>query len=118
MPVVAYLGEDGSIVRPGVDAMKDIHHGVPSLVEGLPGWGVTLVTLGAIGAVILAGIYLTRPVFRFIHSARLREMSTTLALMIVVGISFLMTLVEWVCTGLNLHRVRTIQKKKFFFFFF
>ncbi len=64
-----------------------------SLVQGLPGWGVTLVTIGAIAAIILTGIYLTRPVFRFIHAARLREMYTALALLIVVGIAFLMNLV-------------------------
>lgn len=69
------------------------HQASMSLVEGLPGWGVTLVTLGAVAAVILVGIYLTRPVFRFIHAARLREMYTALALMIVVGIAFLMSLV-------------------------
>ena len=69
------------------------HHATMSLVEGLPAWGVTLVTLGAIAAVILAGVFLTRPVFRFIHAAHLREMYTALALLIVVGISFLMMLV-------------------------
>lgn len=68
-------------------------HAALSLVEGLPGWGVTLVTLGAVAAIIITGIYLTRPVFRFIHAAQLREMYTALALMIVVGIAFLMSLV-------------------------
>jgi CPA2 family monovalent cation:H+ antiporter-2 len=43
--------------------------------------------------VILTGVFLTRPVFRFIHAARLREMYTALALLIVVSISFLMMLV-------------------------
>ena len=42
---------------------------------------------------ILGGIFLTRPLFRFIHAAHLREMYTALALLIVVGISFLMMLV-------------------------
>ncbi|WP_113911210.1 cation:proton antiporter [Roseovarius dicentrarchi] len=64
-----------------------------SLVAGLPGWGVTLVTLAAVGGIILTGIYLTRPVFRYIHVARLREMYTALALLIVCGISFIMYLV-------------------------
>ena len=68
-------------------------HSTLSLVDGLPGWGVTLVTLGAVAAVILIGIYLTRPVFRFIHASHLREMYTALALSIVVGIAFLMNLV-------------------------
>jgi CPA2 family monovalent cation:H+ antiporter-2 len=85
----ATLAPDGSIKLTSTDAA---HHG-PSLVEGLPGWGVTLVTIGMVAAIILAGIYLTRPLFRFIHAARLREMYTALALLIVIGISFGMTLV-------------------------
>ena len=88
----ATLGPDGSISL-ALHEDAAAHHAVPSLVEGLPGWGVTLVTIGVIGGVILAGIYLTRPVFRYINAARLREMYTALALLIVVGISFLMTLV-------------------------
>ncbi|WP_282078708.1 monovalent cation:proton antiporter-2 (CPA2) family protein [Epibacterium ulvae] len=86
------IATDGSLHREAVDATGH-HEAHLSLVEGLPGWGVTLVTLGSIAAIILAGIYLTRPVFRFIHAANLREMYTALALLIVVGISFLMTLV-------------------------
>ncbi|MEM5543032.1 monovalent cation:proton antiporter-2 (CPA2) family protein [Sulfitobacter sp. AS92] len=64
-----------------------------TFVQSLPGWGVTLVTIGAVAAIILVGIYLTRPVFRYIHLAKLREMYTALALLIVVGISSLMTVV-------------------------
>ena len=64
-----------------------------SFIQSLPGWGVTLVTLAAVGAVILGGMYLVRPAFHFIHSARLREMSTALALLIVVGIALVMNLV-------------------------
>ena len=68
-------------------------HAAMSLVDGLPGWGVTLVTLGAVAAVILAGVFLTRPVFRYIHQARLREMYTALALLMVVSIAVLMGMV-------------------------
>ena len=64
-----------------------------SLVAGLPGWGVTLVTLAVVGGIILTGVYLTRPVFRYIHAANLREMYTALALLIVCGISFIMYLI-------------------------
>lgn len=74
-------------------------HGAPatnasgiSLVDGLPGWGVTLVTLAAVVAVIMAGRYLVRPVFLFIDAARLREIHTAFALLIVVAIAFLMSL--------------------------
>ena len=69
------------------------HEAAISLIESLPGWGVTLLTIAVVAAIILMGIYLTRPVFRFIHHARLREMYTALALLIVVGISFAMNLV-------------------------
>ena len=45
------------------------------------------------GLVILFGVFLAKPLFRFIHAARLREMYTAFALLIVVGIAFLMLLV-------------------------
>lgn len=64
-----------------------------SLVNGLPGWQAGLMTLAAIGLVIFGGSRLTGPIFRFISSARLRELFTTTALMIVVGIALLMSLV-------------------------
>ena len=67
-------------------------HGL-SLVEGLNGWQTALVTLGAIAAVVLAGSFLTRPVFHFIASVRLRELLTAAALMMVIGIALLMSLV-------------------------
>ncbi|UWR23574.1 cation:proton antiporter [Sulfitobacter sp. S190] len=64
-----------------------------SLVDSLPPWGLTLVTIGIIAGIIIAGVYFTRPVFRFIHAAKLPEMYTALALLIVVSISFTMMLV-------------------------
>lgn len=64
-----------------------------SLVDGLGGWQTALVTLAAIAAVILGGSFLTRPIFRFISVAGLRELFTATALMMVVGIALLMSLV-------------------------
>jgi len=87
------ITSDGSISRNLETTQGENYSATMSLVEGLPGWGVTLVTVAAIATVILAGVFLTRPVFRFIHAARLREMYTALALLIVVSISFLMMLV-------------------------
>jgi len=81
---------DGSMAR--VDDHGDAHHAM-SLVEGLPAWGVTAVTLAAVAAVILFGRYATRPLFRFVHQARLRELYTAFALLIVVGIAVLMGMV-------------------------
>jgi CPA2 family monovalent cation:H+ antiporter-2 len=77
----------------GSAAAEGPAHQAMSLVDGLPAWGVTLLTLGIVVAIVLFGNYAARPVFRYIHTARLREMFTALALLIVVGIAFLMLLV-------------------------
>jgi len=74
-------------------AGSDTAHAAIDLVQSLPAWGITLVTIGAIISIVVVGVFFTRPVFRFIHAANLREMYTALALLIVVGISFLMTMV-------------------------
>jgi len=64
-----------------------------TLVQSLPGWAVTLLTLAIVGGIILAGHFLSRPVFRFVHAAQLPEISTFISLLIVLGIAFLMMLV-------------------------
>ena len=69
------------------------HGASMSLTDGLPGWGVALVTLGAVASVIVVGSYLTSPIFRFIAEAKLRELFVATALMMVIGIALLMTLV-------------------------
>ena len=75
------------------DDHGDGHGSSMSLVAGLNGWQTALVTIGAIGAVVLGGVYLTRPIFRFIATAGLRELFTATALLFVVGIALLMSLV-------------------------
>lgn len=82
------FAENGAIERVADDA----HHSM-SLVEGLPAWGVTLVTLAAVAAVILAGRYLSPLIFRVIHNAKLKELYTVAALAFVVSIAVLMILV-------------------------
>jgi CPA2 family monovalent cation:H+ antiporter-2 len=90
VPAVLTMNPDGSLQR-AIEHVDD--HATISLVADLPGWGLTLVTLGAVALVILTGTFLTRPVFRYIHHARLREMYTALALLIVVSIAVLMSTV-------------------------
>lgn len=80
-------------VSAAAHAAEDSHGGGLSLVDGLAGWQTALVTVGAIAFVLFAGNYLTRPLFRFISVARLRELFTATALMIVIGIALLMSLV-------------------------
>ncbi len=66
---------------------------VSTLLDGIPGWGVTLVTLASIVVIVLGGHFLTRPIFRYIHMARLREMYTAVSLLFIVGVAVLMLLV-------------------------
>jgi len=84
------------LVAPGASA-QDLSAGEHatslSLVAGLSGWQTALVTVAAIAFVLFVGSYLTRPLFRFIASARLPELFTATALLMVIGIALLMTLV-------------------------
>ena len=68
-------------------------HGGISLIDQLSAWQQALLTAGAIAVVVVGGSYLTRPIFRFIALARLRELFTAAALTLVIGIALLMTAV-------------------------
>ena len=65
-----------------------------SLVAHLPGWSHALTVVAAIGAVIVGGFYLSRPLFRYVVQSGLREVFTATALMLVIGIAALMSLVN------------------------
>jgi monovalent cation:H+ antiporter-2, CPA2 family len=93
IPILAFLP---LLALPGARLLAEFERseaGALSLINNLPGWGVTLVTLGAVAMVVLAGHFLVRPVYRYVHAARLREIQTAFALCIVVGIAALMLLV-------------------------
>ena len=64
-----------------------------SLLAGLPGSLQALAQMGAVAVVVIGGRYLTRPVFRFIAAARLREIFTASALLLVIAVAALMELV-------------------------
>ncbi|MEM9582690.1 MAG: cation:proton antiporter [Pseudomonadota bacterium] len=83
----------GDVAAHGDSHADDSHGPQMSLVDGLSGWQTTLVTIGAIAAVILGGNFLTGSIFRFIAGAELRELFTATALMMVIGIALLMSLV-------------------------
>jgi len=78
-------------VAPPVHAAADGHGA--SLVGHLPIWAQGLSVFAAVAAVIGGGRYLVRPLFRFIAKARLREIFTASALLIVVGVASLMQMV-------------------------
>ena len=64
-----------------------------NLVAGLAGWQQAGITVLAVGFVILLGNRLTRPLFRYIAMAQLREVFVAAALLIVIGIALLMIVV-------------------------
>ncbi|WP_411288116.1 cation:proton antiporter, partial [Phenylobacterium sp.] len=76
LPLLAVAGVAGHVDAAG--------HGA-GVLDGLPQWIRALAVLAAVAAVVVAGRYLTRPIFRFIAAARLREIFTASALLLVVG---------------------------------
>ncbi|WP_427966906.1 cation:proton antiporter, partial [Altererythrobacter sp.] len=68
-------------------------HGGFDLTANLPIWLAAVVRVAAVCAVVLIGNYLTRPLFRYVAGANLRELFTAAALVFVIGISLLMTIV-------------------------
>jgi CPA2 family monovalent cation:H+ antiporter-2/glutathione-regulated potassium-efflux system ancillary protein KefC/glutathione-regulated potassium-efflux system protein KefB len=69
--------------------LTDGHH--TPWVDSLPIWGKTVVVLGVVILIILAGKYLVSPAFRLIAKTRLRELFTAAALLLVIGIAILMS---------------------------
>ncbi len=98
VPMLAIVPLLAGSARPGAPA-PDAHGAegaaevLLTLVERLPGWAAGLLTLAIVAGIVGTGHFLTRPVFRYIHAARLQEMSTAISLLMVAGIAFLMTLV-------------------------
>jgi monovalent cation:proton antiporter-2 (CPA2) family protein len=68
--------------------------GMPGLAPGsdggLHGWVHAAAVLAAVVIIITFGRYLTGPVFRFIAAARLRELFTATALLLVIAVTALM----------------------------
>ncbi|MCF6401704.1 monovalent cation:proton antiporter-2 (CPA2) family protein [Chitinophaga filiformis] len=76
----------------GPDSNSTADHAT-SLRDNLPAWMQTLVVLGAVIVIIVAGQYLVRPLLRVVARTRVRELFTAFALLLVVAISVLMSLV-------------------------
>ncbi|PWV54073.1 monovalent cation:proton antiporter-2 (CPA2) family protein [Chitinophaga sp. S165] len=76
----------------GPDASNNAGH-TASLRDNLPAWMQTLVVLGAVIVIVVAGQYLVRPLLRVVARTRVRELFTAFSLLLVVAISVLMSLV-------------------------
>lgn len=85
------------LALPGARTIARTEHGgdhvMARLIDLLPAWGVTGITLLAVVLTVAIGHFLVRPLFRFVQTARLREINTAMALLVVVGIASLMNLV-------------------------
>ncbi|MEM8594011.1 MAG: monovalent cation:proton antiporter-2 (CPA2) family protein [Pseudomonadota bacterium] len=64
-----------------------------NLLNEFPAWGKALATIAVVSFIVLASQYFSRPVFRYLAKTNLREMFTAFALLLVIGVSVLMTLI-------------------------
>ena len=95
-PLSGPIAQQFGITNPVEAEAGSVEHAAEplmTLVDQLPNWAVTGLTLAIVAGIVLVGHFLTRPVFRFVHASRLPEMSTFISLLIVLGIAFLMMLV-------------------------
>ena len=83
LPLLALSG--GGAAREGAEGIN--------LVAHLNAWQASLATIAAIAAVVLVGRGLAVPIFRWIARTRLRELFTSAALMMVIGVALIMSLV-------------------------
>lgn len=65
-------------------------HAEADLLAHAPPWVRVFATIAAIAAVVLAGRFIMRPIFRIIANTRMQELFTATALVIVVGTTLLM----------------------------
>ena len=65
--------------------------GGPEALEVSP-WTWVALVVGAVGLVVIGGRFLTRPVYRFLALARVPEIQIAGALLLIVGVSLLMSL--------------------------
>lgn len=64
-----------------------------SLIAQYPAWMQGIAILAAVGGLMLAGRYLLRPIFRVVADVGAREIFVAFALLMVVGVTLLMSLV-------------------------
>lgn len=64
-----------------------------TLLDGAPGWMKTLAIISAIGIIFFVTNYIVNPFFKNIAKLQVRELFTSFALMLVIGVSILMTYV-------------------------
>ena len=84
LAILPLLATDSTIVG---------EHAHETLLDGAPGWMKTLAILSAIGIIFFVGNYIVNPFFKYIARLQVRELFTSFALMLVIGVSVLMNYV-------------------------
>lgn len=87
IPILAALPLLATDISPGG---AEVHGGI---LENQPGWIQTLRIFGAIALVVVLGRFGFGPLLNWVSKTKLRELFTASALLIVVGIAFLMGMV-------------------------
>lgn len=64
-----------------------------TLLNGAPAWMKTMAIISAIGIIFFVGNYIVNPFFKYIARLQVRELFTSFALMLVIGVSILMSYV-------------------------
>lgn len=86
IPILAVL----PLLADGHVAGQSTNH---SLISDLDNWLQTLIVFGAIGLVYIGGRYIIIPLLHIVAKTRLQELFTASALLLVMGVSFMMQLV-------------------------
>ncbi len=86
MPILAVETAGETIIKAG-----ESHGAASTWIEGYPGWVQALIVVGVIAFIVVAGLFLIRPFFRYVAKTRLRELFTAMSLLLVIGISLLMS---------------------------
>lgn len=86
IPIMAIL----PLLADGTINKEHVNH---ALTADLEGWLQTLIVFGAIGMVYVGGRFLIVPLLHVVARTRLQELFTASALLLVMGVSFMMQLV-------------------------
>ena len=84
IPMIAVLP---LFVDPALSAAAGAQGHGGGAISALPAWAQVLAILGVVAAIVVAGRYGVRPVFRFIAKSGLREIFTAAALLLVAGVA-------------------------------
>ncbi|RTY95277.1 monovalent cation:proton antiporter-2 (CPA2) family protein [Flavobacterium sp. GT3R68] len=87
IPILAFLPLLSSVNPETVNEIQ------PSLISGYASWLQTLIVLGIISLIYFGGRFVFVPLLHIIAKTRLQELFTASALLLVVGVSYLMQLV-------------------------